>query len=162
MLSLYESILKSTNSGRASLPLEFSKFYTPKDSAKAIRDFCSYYEIKDRKLMVKIEKSINDFINNQREMEYFIDGDKLQTHDVPVKMFRFVKDTAFKDKFFAQTKSGPNGLDVVYFDKQNTVFLIIHAFFNNKEKLLYIKEDYVFTIEIPEESYLMKFLKKYI
>ena len=160
MLSLYESILKSTNSGRASLPLEFSKFYTPKECSKAIKDFCKYYEIKDRKLMVQIERSIDDFVKNKMEMEYFIQDGKMQNKFMHITEFRFVKDNAFKDKFISQTATGVFGPEGVAFDKEKDIYLIFQGIFDEK-KLWYHLHPNPVAFQVAEASYLNEFLKKY-
>lgn len=161
MLSLYESILKSTNSGRASLPLEFSEFYTPKECAKAIKDFCKYYQIKDRKLMVQIERSIDDFVKNKMEMEYFIQDGKLYNQMFHITKFRFVKDIAFKDKLLAQsTRVTEKNLYAIYFGQEKDLFLIFQAIFD-KKKLWYHLLVSNTALQVGENSYLGEFLKKY-
>jgi len=161
MMSLYESILKSTNSGRSSLPLEFSEFYTPKECAKAIKDFCKYYQIKDSKLMVQIEKTINCFVETKTEIELFVDSNhKLQSHSFNISKFRFVKDKDFKNKLLTRTNASEIDLNAYSFDTQRTLFLIFQAEFSKKKIWYHLHLSSIF-FEVGEGSYLEELLKKY-
>ena len=111
MKTLYESILGSTNSGRSSLPLEFSDYYTSHQTKNAVKDFCKYYEIKNSKLISQIEKSVSNFIKT-KVMDFFVDSSNvLQSRLIGVSKFRFVKDKYFKNKLLAQTNVNENYLN---------------------------------------------------
>ena len=162
MLSLKESILRSTKSGITSMPLEFSEFYTPNECSKAIKDFCKYYQIENRKLIVKIERAITEFVKNKVEMEYYVDSDNnMRSQMKHISEFRFIKDKAFKDKFLTQTKSSIHGTDAILFDKEDqSLFLIFQAVFL-KKKIWYHIHSNPIAWPVAEESYLDGLLKKY-
>ena len=160
MKTLYESILGSTKSGRSSLPLEFSDYYTPQQIKKVVKDFCKYYEIKNSKLISQIEKSISSFIKT-KVVDFFVDSSNvLQSRSIGVSKFRFVKDKYFKNKLLAQTNISENYLIRYFFDAERTLFLILQAEFSKNNKKWYHLHHSPAVIEIKKCS-LEEFLKKY-
>ena len=160
MKSLYESILSSTSSGRSSLPLEFSDYYTSQQTKKAVKDFCKYYEIKNSKIISQIEKSVSVFIK-AKVMDFFVDSSNvLQSCLIGVSKFRFVKDKYFKNKLLAQTNLKENDLNRYFFDNERTIFLIIQAEFSKNNKKWYHLHYSPAVLEITKCS-LEEFLKKY-
>lgn len=160
MKTLYESILGSTKSGRSSLPLEFSDYYTSQQTKKAIKDFCKYYEIKNSKLISQIEKSVSNFIKT-KVMDFFVDrSNVLQSRLIGVSKFRFVKDKYLKNKLLAQTNLNENDLNRYFFDIERTIFLILQAEFSKSNKKWYHLHQSPAVIEIKTCS-LKEFLKKY-
>lgn len=102
MISLYESILQSTNSGKYHAPLEWSKEYTKSNYKKAAKEFCKCYKV-EKELELKVQ-SIFYAMSNYQQMQTYVTGGKLAQKLFSVDKFTFVQDPLFVDKLEYHTK----------------------------------------------------------
>lgn len=85
MISLYESILSSTKTGKAKYPV-WSKLYHHDEWEQAAKDYCKFYEIGRRIIKKEIKDLFLDFVQKDR-----------------VESFRFVQDIWIEEKMAENT-----------------------------------------------------------
>ena len=109
MISLYESILQSTNSGRYHAPLKWSKSYSVANYKKAAEAFCKCYGVDVDLLKSSVQSRFYAFSNYQ-EIEHSIVSGKMVSKMVSIKNFKFVEDPLFIDKLAINTKYNKKAL----------------------------------------------------